>query len=133
MALKIELKPEERLFIGEHILINGNDRRMKLVIETKSRMLRESEMISEDEADTLCGQLQFAMQRLYLANDPAPLLPAVEQLIVTIAEREPKFQSVMDVISEHIAGERYYPALKLAKGLREREEAMQAMISASKA
>lgn len=124
MALKIELKPEERLFIGEHVIINGNDRRMKVVIESKSRMLRESEILAEADAVTACDKLQVSLQHLYLYNDAPRFQEELVGLCNAIAESMPGFKQMVDEIAEHVNEERYYPALKVARTLREREKAL---------
>lgn len=128
MALKIELKPEERLFIGEHVIINGNDRRMKVVIESKSRMLRESEILAEADAVTACDKLQVSLQHLYLSNDTPRFQRELAGHFLAIIESMPGFKQLVDEISDHVSEERYYPALKVARTLREREKAILAAI-----
>src|SRR4051794_26669256 len=69
MALRITLKPNERLVINGTLIRNGS-RSGEILIETACRMLRESEIIHEEEVDTPCKQIWMTMQVLHLAEDP---------------------------------------------------------------
>ncbi len=44
-------------------------RRSTFVIETNTKFLRESDIITESEADTPCKRLYFALTLMYLADD----------------------------------------------------------------
>ncbi len=70
MPLRLELKPFERLIINGALLRNG-ERRSTFLIETQCKFLRESEIITESEADTACKQLHLTLTVIYLADDPA--------------------------------------------------------------
>ena len=127
MAIKIELKPEERLFIGEHVLVNSNDRRMKIVVETKSRMLRESEMLRDEDAASPCDHLILALQRLYLASNPIDLIDEFVSSASQVIKAAPAFKDQIAEASEHVLGGRYYVALKVAKEVRRKEQALLAL------
>ncbi len=58
MPLRLELKPLERLIINGALIRNG-DRRSTFLIETQCKFLRESEIITESEADTACKQIHL--------------------------------------------------------------------------
>ena len=51
MALKVELKPNERILIGESVITNC-DQRSWLVIEGSSPILREKDILTAPRADT---------------------------------------------------------------------------------
>ena len=70
MPLRIELKPFERMIINGAAIRNG-DRRASLLIETQCKFLRESEIITESEADTACKRLHLTLTVIYLSDDPS--------------------------------------------------------------
>jgi len=70
MALRLTLKPNERIVVNGTLIRNGG-RAGEIIIETQCRMLRESEIIREDEVDTPCKQIWMTMQVLHLADDPS--------------------------------------------------------------
>ncbi|KPF66245.1 hypothetical protein IP69_15345 [Bosea sp. AAP35] len=124
MALKIELKANERVIIGEHAIVNASDRRIKLVVETKARILRQSEILPELEARTVCDRLQVVLQRMYLARDPAPHQADFLRIAGEIVAAVPSFGPKIAAISGHILAGEMYQALKGARALREDEAAL---------
>lgn len=121
MALKIELKANERVIIGEHAIVNASDRRIKLVVETKAKILRQSEILPEHEAVTVCDQMQVVLQRLYLASDPAPHHADYLRIAQQVMGAAPSLAPLITQISGHILAGEYYPALKVVRVLREEE------------
>lgn len=116
MPLKIELKPFERLLIGGAAIRNGS-RRSSFVIETMTKFLRESDIITESEADTACKRLYLTLTVLYLSEDGAE----VENLFVAQAnellQAVPSTAPYLRDIHEHVASRDYYRALKRGKDL----------------
>jgi flagellar protein FlbT len=51
MGLKVELKPNERILIGESVITNCNQRSW-LLIEGASPILREKDILTATRADT---------------------------------------------------------------------------------
>ena len=51
MALKVELKPGERIIIGDCVVTN-DDQRTRLLIEGSAPILREKDIMTPDRADT---------------------------------------------------------------------------------
>ena len=127
MALKIELKANERVIIGEHAIVNASDRRIKLVVETKARILRQSEILPEHEATTVCDQLQVVLQRMYLARDPAPHQADFLRIAGEIVAAVPRFGPRIAEISRHSLAGDMYQALKGVRVLREDEAALLAI------
>jgi flagellar protein FlbT len=70
MALRLTLKPNERIVVNGTLIRNGG-RAGEIIIETHCRMLRESEIIREEEVDTPCKQIWMTVQVLHLADDPS--------------------------------------------------------------
>ena len=51
MALKVELKPQERIIIGTAVITNG-DSRIRFYIEGEAPILREKDILTPATADT---------------------------------------------------------------------------------
>lgn len=122
MALKISLKPHERMIIGGAVVTNG-DSRTRLVIENKVPLLREKDILSEQEANTPARRIYFVTQLMYVDEDN---LMTHHQLYWNLVEElvraAPSVVTLVDPISEHILFGRYYQALKSAQQLIDYEE-----------
>ena len=68
MALKIELKPFERIIIGESLITNS-DQRARFVIEGNAPILREKDVLTAETADTPVKRIYLCVQMMYLEND----------------------------------------------------------------
>jgi flagellar protein FlbT len=122
MALKISLKPHERMIIGGAVVTNG-DSRTRLVIENKVPLLREKDILSEQDANSPARRIYFAIQLMYV--DEENLMTHHQlywNLVEELVDAAPSVVILVDQISEHVLFGRYYQALKLARQLIEYEE-----------
>lgn len=122
MALKISLKPHERMIIGGAVVTNG-DSRTQLIIENKVPLLREKDIMSERDATSPSRRIYFVIQLMYV--DEENLMnhhQAYWTLVDELVDAAPSVIKLIDQISEHILFGRYYQALKLAQQLIEYEE-----------
>ena len=69
MALKVELKPHERIIIGESLVTNG-DQRTTLLIDGEAPILREKDVLTPDTADTPARRIYLTVQLMYLEKAP---------------------------------------------------------------
>ena len=123
MPLRLELKPFERLIINGALLRNG-DRRSTFLIETQCKFLRESEIITESEADTACKQLHLTLTVIYLADDPAAGIDLFFRQATDLIRHAPAAApQVADIAAAVEAGE-FYRSLKLSRKLVEWESAL---------
>ena len=120
MPLKIELKPGERLILGNALITNDNER-IRLFIEGNVPILREKYVLTEKEADTPCKKVYYILQEMYLAKDPTVLHPEYFARIAEITEAAPSFAPAIDELNTDILGGDYYAALKHMMVLIERE------------
>ncbi len=116
MPLKIELKPNERLIIGNAAIRNG-DRRASFVLETNTKFLRESEIITESEADTPCKQLYVLLQVMYLVDEPFEAENGFTALASRIMEAAPSTAPFIAAIHEANGSGERYKSLKLGRDL----------------
>lgn len=112
MGLKISLKAGERMIIGGAVITNG-DKTADFVIENRVPILRQKDVMTEEEACTPCRRIYFVIQLMYV--DPAEL-PEYWKLYLELAREvataAPSTRLIIDGISEEIASARYYRALK---------------------
>lgn len=128
MALIIDLKPSERLIIGQ-ALITNDEARTRLHIEGTAPILREKDIMLEDEANTPCKKIYFAVQLMYISPHPEKLHKAYFDLIHDIQHAAPSTSLFFAKINGHILNDEYYKAMKEAKNLMEHEKEMLANAS----
>ncbi|HMB10163.1 flagellar biosynthesis repressor FlbT [Saliniramus sp.] len=116
MPLRIELKPNERLIIGETTIRNG-PKRSSFVVESQSRILRESDIITQSEADTPCKRLYVALEHMYLADDPQAGETAFIEIANQIMQAAPGTRPHILAIYEQLQERKLYKALKQARKL----------------
>jgi len=122
MALKITLKPHERIILGGAVVTNG-DMKCEFIIENKITLLREKDILREDEADSPCRRIYFTIQLMYIDNENlAAHHQMYWQLVRDLIKAAPSTLGLIDQINEHIVNNRYYQALKLAGKLIEYEQ-----------
>ena len=110
MPLRLELKPFERLIINGALIRNG-DRRSAFLIETQCKFLRESEIITESEADTACKQLHLTLTVIYLADDPAQGIDLFFRQATDLIRQAPTAAPQIAAIVEQLEAGEYYLSL----------------------
>src|SRR5467141_1596947 len=70
MALKVELKPHERIIIGACVITNTDQRARLLIDGDKIPILREKDILTPDTADTPAKLVYLAVQLMYISPDP---------------------------------------------------------------
>ena len=116
MALKIELKPKERILLGDCVITNTGPR-TRLQIEGHVRILREKDIMTLGQADSLAKLIYLAIQFIYTANNPKEhheLYFRVSEQFLKVAPRtKPTVENINNLI---LTGE-LYKALKEARKL----------------
>jgi flagellar protein FlbT len=121
MGLKVELKPGERIIIGDSVITN-DDQRTRLMIEGDAPILREKDILVPKTADTPCKKIYLAIQLMYLAHDPKPHHAVYFELVGDVAKAAPSMRPYLDRINNHILTGSFYKALKEAHLLIHYEE-----------
>jgi len=117
MALKIALKPGERMIIGGAVIKNG-DAKTELFIQNKVPLLREKDILSEKEAQTVAQKIYFTIQLMYIDQENrVSHHNAYWNFVEEMAKAAPSTTSLIDQISEKIVESQYYQALKLSRKL----------------
>lgn len=120
MALIIDLKPSERVIIGS-ALITNDDTRTRLHIEGDAPILREKDIMREEDANTPCKRIYLTVQLMYLANDPATMHDIFFKQMREIQDAAPTTTLFFMQIGDHILNGNYYKALKEARNLMDHE------------
>ena len=122
MALKIKLKPHERLIIGGAVVENGGSK-SEIIVENKVPVLRERDIMREKDADTPCRRIYFIIQLMYVDNGNLVDRHNIYwSLVKDVVDAAPSRAGLLAELSGLIIENRYYQALKLSKKLIEYEE-----------
>jgi flagellar protein FlbT len=128
MALKVELKPGERILIGECVVTNS-DQRTRLLIEGAAPILREKDIMTPERADTPAKRIYLAVQLMYTSRDAQPHHELYFSLVRDIVQAAPSTWQIVEAINNHILTGELYKALKDTKKLIAYEEELLANAS----
>ena len=121
MALKITLKPHERLIIGGAVITNGSTG-TDLVVENNVPILRQKDIMSLHDADSPCRRIYFTIQLMYVDEKNLPEHHRIYwELVKDVAGAAPSQKGRFAEISNLLLNRQYYQALKLTKKLMEYE------------
>ena len=123
MALKITLKPNEKIIVSGAVVTNGNTRNTDLIIENNAPVLRQKDILSEKDATSPCRRVYFMIQLMYIdgeniADHQFTYWKLVRELLNAI----PRLTVHIDQINENILEGNFYRALKLAGKLIDYEQ-----------
>jgi flagellar protein FlbT len=121
MPLKVELKPGERLIVGNCVITNS-DQRTRLFIDGKAPILREKDILTFETADSPAKHIYLAVQLMYIHEDTAKLSEDYFKLINDIVSAAPSTIRIVDEINNEILTGQLYKALKAAKKLIQYEQ-----------
>jgi flagellar protein FlbT len=116
MSLKVELKPGERIIIGESVITNA-DQRTRLLIDGQAPILREKDILTAKTADTPAKRIYLAAQLMYTSRDPTAHHQVYFELVRDILRAAPSTWPFIESINHHILTGELYKALKHAKKL----------------
>jgi flagellar biosynthesis repressor protein FlbT len=122
VALKISLKPGEKMIVSGAVVTNGSTK-SDLFIENRVTILREKDIMREAEADTPCRRIYFVIQLMYIdEGNVVEYHKTYWELIRDVVAAAPSTLDLIDPISRHILNGEYYKALKLTRKLTDYEE-----------
>lgn len=121
MSLRVELKPFERIVIGESVITNS-DTKTAFLIDGDAPILREKDILTAETANTPAKRIYLCAQMMYLEND----IPKYQELyfgfVKEILEAVPSFREPIEEASKLILSGSLYKALKELRTLIRREE-----------
>lgn len=123
MALKISLKPGERFVVNGAVITNG-DRRSAFVIQNKVSILRERDIMPEDEVTTPARRVYFPIMLAYLDATKGDVyyqefVARMSELMNALENQDAKMTCVQ--VSLDMMNREYYRALTGCRKLIEYE------------
>ncbi len=121
MPLRVELKPFERIVIGESVIINSATR-ASFLIDGDTPILREKDTVTEETANTPARKLYYCVQMMYLKNDAVRYRESYARHLAALRAAMPGARELIDAANHHVACGALYKALKEIRKLMKREE-----------
>jgi flagellar protein FlbT len=125
MPLRVELKPFERIVIGESVIINSATR-ASFLIDGETPILRERDTVTEETANTPARSLYYCVQMMYLKNDATRYREPYARHLAELRAAMPEARDPIDAANHHVAAGALYKALKEIRKLMKREEELAA-------
>lgn len=124
MPLKLSLKPGEKFVLNGAVVQNG-DRRGVLVLQNKASVLREKDIMQQEEANTPARRIYFPVMMMYLDEAGA------DRYYDEFVRRLTEFMNVIgntDIlvdcvnVSKHCMSREFYKALMLCRKIMNYED-----------
>jgi flagellar protein FlbT len=124
LPLKLSLKPGEKFVLNGAVVQNG-DRRGVLVLQNKASVLREKDIMQQDEANTPARRIYFPLMMMYLDEFGAERY--YDEFVRRLSEfmgaiRNPEILAHCVNVSKHCMEREYYKALMLCRKLIDYED-----------
>ncbi|MCB9996518.1 MAG: flagellar biosynthesis repressor FlbT [Rhodospirillales bacterium] len=121
MALIIDLKPGEKILIGDAVITN-DQQRTRLHISGDAPILREKDVMKEEDANTPCKKIYFLVQCMYLARAPRIYFDKYFAQVKEVQNAAPTTTLFIMKINDMIIEGTFYKAMKEARELLLHEE-----------
>jgi len=121
MPLRVELKPFERIVIGDSVIINSGTRTCFL-IDGETPILRERDTVTAETANTPAKRLYLCVQTMYLKSDVTRYRERYLGLIKELQDVIPNSRDLIGSVETFVASGSLYKALKEIRKLMKREE-----------
>ncbi|UFZ01789.1 flagellar biosynthesis repressor FlbT [Bradyrhizobium ontarionense] len=121
MPLRVELKPFERIVIGDSVIVNSNTR-ARFIVEGDAPILRERDTVTAETADTPAKRLYLCVQTMYLKNDAIRYRASYLACMGDLDSAMPGVARLVEAVDRHVTAGALYKALKEIRALIERED-----------
>jgi flagellar protein FlbT len=129
MALRIQLRPGERLLVAGTVLRNGSQR-STLWIESEATVLREGDILPPRLVRTPCERVYLALEMLYVEPTRAESHRAsYETLAAEVRHAAPSCAPDLDAVDTLVRAGDIYRALRRARTLLTREKELLAHVA----
>jgi flagellar protein FlbT len=117
MALRLTLKPNERVLVGSAVLKNGRQR-TELFVENHVPVLRGQDILSPAAVKTPCERVVLAIQLMYVE----PLRreahrESYRSLVSDVLSAGPSSRRLIEAVDQHVERGEFYQAIKQARAL----------------
>jgi len=116
VTLKIELKPGERIILGDCLITNANQR-ARFFVEGAIPILREEDVLTPAQADTPAKRIYLVVQLMYMSKDPRIHHEIYFALVRDVLDAAPSAWPFIASINNHILTDEMYKALEATKKL----------------
>jgi flagellar protein FlbT len=117
MALKLNLKADEKLIIGGAVIRNGA-KHTEIYVENNVPILRHKDIMTEEEAQSPARRIYFVLQLMYIdADNMQEYIDRFSELAKEIATAAPSTRTYLVQITELLTAAKLYQALKVARQL----------------
>ena len=125
MPLKLILKPGEKVVINQAVVLNGRDK-TELILQNKASVLRERDIMTEENADSPAKRIYFVVQMMYMFSDKERQYQAnFNELVTSFIEAVPSSTPILLDIGRKVIEGNLYGAMKACKKLmRYKEEVL---------
>jgi len=122
MPLTINLKPHERLIVNG-VVIENSGPAAKILVHNNAALLREKDIVTEEQANTPARRIYFAIQCQYLFPAKGDVfLPIIDKFLGEFEQAAPSTGGLIAEMRAHVLEGQFYRALKSAKQLITREQ-----------
>jgi flagellar protein FlbT len=117
MPLKLDLRPHEKLFLGGAVVVNGESR-CQLTVLNDVPVLREKDILKNEDADTPCKRIYLAVQLMYMdTSSLARYHQYYWDQVKAVIQVAPSTGELIGKVSDFVLDGHYYQALKAAREL----------------
>ena len=122
MPLKLILKPNEKVVINQAVIVNGGEK-SEIILENKASVLRERDIMPEDQADSPAKRIYFVAQMMYMfPTNTSFYQDKFNELAKEFVNAVPSSTPIILEIGEGIIRGNLYGALKKCRKLMRYEE-----------
>jgi flagellar protein FlbT len=116
MSLRIELKPFEKVFIGDAVLTNSDQRTM-FIIEGRTPVLRAKDAIAPEAAKSPAEKLYVCVQNMFLLRDHKSYQGTYLALAAETISMDPLAYPLLAEVDRFVTKAEYYKGLKTLRKL----------------
>ncbi len=117
MPLKLDIKAEEKMIVNGAVLENVGPG-AKILVHNMASILREKEILSQEEAVTPASRVYFSLQCAYVfPQGRDDHLIRFKQFLDDYLVACPSAADIGEEINKHVADQQYYKALRASRKL----------------
>jgi flagellar protein FlbT len=122
MPLKINLKKNQKIIINGAVVENNNPRAISFTLLNSTAILRDTEILTAEEADTPASRIYYALQCMYiLPESEIEHKKNFEAFLSDFEHAAPSSSDIIAEIREEVENGKLYKALRKVRKLIEHE------------
>lgn len=118
MALKIQIKPSQKILINGAVIENASGRAASLIVHNNAAILRDQDIMQPEAAVTPATRTYYALQCMYIFPDEATRYKSIfKGFVETYEQAAPSSRPIIDEICVLVDSGHVFQALKAARKL----------------